>query len=141
MEAKKPIVVCITGGAGQIGYSLLPMIASGAVFGLDQPVELRIHGIFYFHDEPIDIPAKTEHMRGVAMELDDCKFPLLTCVKFSTTLEKSMKAIDWCVMLASMPLLPGEERRDLIKKNVTLLTNFGKAMNEVSKPTSKSFFF
>jgi len=45
MEAKKPIIVCLTGGAGQIGYSLLPMIASGAVFGPDQPVELRIHGM------------------------------------------------------------------------------------------------
>jgi len=70
------------------------------------------------------------------MELDDCKFPLMTCVKFSTHVEKSMAGADWIIMLASMPLLPGEERRDLLKKNVKLISETGLIINEVAKPTS-----
>ena len=127
MEKKGTLKVCLTGGAGQIGYSLLPMIASGIVFGSDQPVEIRIH----------DIPQKLEHMKGIVMELEDCRYPLLKVIKYGSDAKALMDSVDWCVMLASMPMLPGEERCDLIKKNVGLIRQFGEVLNAVAHAGTK----
>eukprot|EP01022_Parablepharisma_sp_SALTPOND_P016418 TRINITY_DN23_c0_g1_i1.p1 TRINITY_DN23_c0_g1~~TRINITY_DN23_c0_g1_i1.p1 ORF type:complete len:335 (-),score=36.32 TRINITY_DN23_c0_g1_i1:152-1156(-) len=127
MERKETVKICVTGAAGQIAYSLYPMIASGMVFGPEQPVEIRMH----------DIPSKMECMRGVSMELEDCRYPLLKSVKYGSEAREMMDSIDWCVMLASLPMLPGEERRDLIKKNTGLMKKYSEVLNVVGHSNTK----
>ena len=73
------------------------------------------------------------------MELDDCRFPLLKCVKFGSNAKELLKGVDYVIMLASLPMLQGEERRDLIKKNTALVRGFGEDLNLCIKPTSKLF--
>ena len=84
--SNKPLRVAVTGAAGQIGYALLPRIASGAMFGPDQPVILHM----------IEIPAEKamEALKGVAMELDDCAFPLLQGMVCTSDLEEGFAEVD-----------------------------------------------
>ena len=78
-----------------------------------------------------------DHMRGIAMELEDCRFPLLKAIKYGCDMKEMLNKVDWCVMLASMPMLPGEERRDLIKKNTKLIKAYADVLNEVAHSKSK----
>jgi len=124
---KTPLKICIIGGAGQISYSLVPMIAAGEVFGRSTPVKINIQ----------DIPQKMEYMRGTVMELEDCRYPLLEEIKYGTDAKELLDDIDWAIILASKPLGMGEARSALIKKNAELMLNYGTALNAVAKPTAK----
>ena len=115
---KTPITVSITGAAGQIGYALLFRIASGFVFGPDQPVNLRLIEI-----EP-GLPALT----GVMMELDDCAFPLLNEVVGTADLDEGFKDANWCLLVGSVPRKAGMERADLLGINGKIFTGQGQAI-------------
>jgi malate dehydrogenase len=119
---RKPIRVAVTGAAGQIGYALLPRIASGQMFGSQQPVILHL----------IEIPAEKPMaaLSGVAMELDDCAFPLLRDMLITSDLKQGFKDVDWALLVGSKPRGPGMERNDLIKENGPIFTGQGRAIND-----------
>jgi malate dehydrogenase len=115
---KTPITVSITGAAGQIGYALLFRIASGFVFGPDQPVNLRL----------IEIEPGLPALKGVMMELDDCAFPLLHEVVGTADLDEGFKGADWCLLVGSVPRKDGMERADLLGINGKIFTGQGQAI-------------
>lgn len=115
---KQPITVSITGAAGQIGYSLLFRIASGAVFGPDQPVNLRL----------IEIEPALPALKGVVMELDDCAFPLLREVTPTADLDEGFKDANWALLVGSVPRKAGMERGDLLGINGKIFTGQGQAI-------------
>ena len=125
---KDPITVSITGAAGQIGYALLFRIASGAVFGSDQPVTLRL----------IEIEAALPALNGVVMELDDCAFPLLKEVIPTADLAEGFKDADWALLVGSVPRKAGMERGDLLGINGKIFTGQGKAIAANAKPTCRT---
>ncbi len=120
--SKAPIRVAVTGAAGQIGYSLLPRIASGQMFGADQPVILQM----------IEIPVEKamEALKGVAMELEDCAFPLLKDMVLTSDPTEGFKDANWCLLVGSKPRGPGMERGDLIRENGPIFTGQGRAIND-----------
>ena len=120
--SKKPIHVAVTGAAGQIGYALLPRIASGQMFGPDQPVVLRM----------IEIPHEKAMaaLGGVAMELEDCAFPLLQDMVLTSDLNEGFKDANWALLVGAKPRGPGMERGDLIKENGPIFVGQGKAIND-----------
>ncbi|MGJ8634946.1 MAG: malate dehydrogenase [Luteolibacter sp.] len=115
---KAPITVSITGAAGQIGYALLFRIASGSVFGPDQPVNLRL----------IEIEPGMNALQGVIMELDDCAFPLLNDIVGTSDLNEGFKGANWALLVGSVPRGPGMERNDLLGINGKIFTGQGKAI-------------
>lgn len=115
---KTPITVSVTGAAGNIGYALLFRIASGAMFGPEQPVNLRL----------IEIEPGMKALQGVIMELDDCAFPLLNDVVATSDLEEGFKGANWALLVGSVPRGPGMERGDLLKVNGGIFTGQGKAI-------------
>lgn len=119
-----PIRVAVTGAAGQIGYSLLPRIAAGEMFGPDQPVILQLLEI------PVEGPQKA--MRGVAMELDDCAFPLLHGIELNDDPRKAFENANWCLLVGSKPRGPGMERADLLRDNGKIFIEQGTAIDEVA---------
>ena len=121
---KSPIRVAVTGAAGQIGYSLLPRIASGAMFGPDQPVILQLI------EAPIEKAMKA--LEGVAMELDDCAFPLLKGIVMTDDPRVGFKDANWCLLVGAKPRGPGMERADLLKDNGTIFISQGKIIDAVS---------
>ncbi|HTE05147.1 MAG TPA: malate dehydrogenase, partial [Planctomycetota bacterium] len=128
--SKSPIRVAVTGAAGQIGYALLPRIASGQMFGADQPVILQL----------IEIPAEKpmQALKGVAMELDDCAFPLLAGMVLTSDLKEGFKDVDWALLVGSKPRGPGMERNDLIKENGPIFTGQGKAISDHAQRTCRT---
>ena len=121
---KNPIRVAVTGAAGQIGYSLLPRIAAGEMFGADQPVILQLLEI------PVEAPQKA--MRGVAMELDDCAFPLLHGMVLADDPKVAFADANWCLLVGSKPRGPGMERADLLRDNGKIFVEQGTAIDEVA---------
>ena len=121
---KSPIRVAVTGAAGQIGYSLLPRIASGAMFGPDQPVILQLI------EAPIEKAMKA--LEGVAMELDDCAFPLLKGIVMTDDPRVGFKDANWCLLVGAKPRGPGMERADLLKDNGTIFISQGQIIDAVS---------
>ena len=115
---KKPLVVSITGAAGQIGYSLLPRIASGQVFGADQPVQLRL----------IEIEPGMKALAGVVMELNDCAFPLLESIEATSDLEVGFDGANWALLVGSVPRKAGMERKDLLGINGKIFIGQGQAI-------------
>ncbi len=115
---KIPITVSITGAAGQIGYALLFRIASGFVFGPDQPVNLRL----------IEIEPGLPALQGVMMELDDCAFPLLNEVIGTADLDEGFRDANWCLLVGSVPRKAGMERADLLGINGKIFTGQGQAI-------------
>ena len=124
MASRKPIRVAVTGAAGNIGYALLFRIASGAMFGPDQPVILQLLEI------PVEGPQKA--LKGVAMELEDCAFPLLTDMVLTGAAEVAFKDANWCLLVGSKPRGPGMERADLLKDNGKIFIAQGKAIDAVA---------
>ena len=122
--AKKPLRVAVTGAAGNIGYALLFRIASGAMFGPDQPVILQLLEI------PVEGPQKA--LKGVAMELEDCAFPLLTDMVLTGDADVAFKDANWCLLVGSKPRGPGMERADLLKDNGRIFIAQGKAIDAVA---------
>lgn len=120
----KPIRVAVTGAAGQICYSLLPRIAHGDLFGKDQPVILQL----------LEVPvAKVQDaLRGMAMEFDDCNFPLLHGIVLTDQAEVAFKDANWCLLIGSKPRGPGMERADLLKDNGRIFIGQGQAIDAVA---------
>jgi malate dehydrogenase len=121
---KTPIRVAVTGAAGQIGYSLLFRIASGAMFGPDQPVSLQLI------EAPIEKVMKA--LEGVAMELDDCAFPLLKGILMTDDAKVGFKDANWCLLVGAKPRGPGMERADLLKDNGRIFITQGQIIDAVA---------
>ena len=121
---KNPIRVAITGAAGQIGYSLLFRIASGAMFGADQPVILHL----------IEIEPALPALNGVVMELDDCAFPLLHGVVPTADLNVGFKDVNWALLVGSVPRKAGMERGDLLNINGKIFIGQGQAIEKNAAP-------
>ncbi len=115
---KSPITVAVTGAAGQIGYSLLPRIASGSMFGHDQPVALRL----------IEIPGALKPLEGVVMELHDCAFPLLHSITPTADLDEGFKGVNWALLVGSVPRKAGMERKELLGINGKIFVSQGQAI-------------
>jgi len=118
MAAKNPIHVTVTGAAGQIGYALLFRIASGALFGPDQPVVLRL----------LEIEPGMKALEGVVMELDDCAFPLLADIETTTDLNVAFDGTSWALLVGSIPRKAGMERGDLLTVNGGIFGPQGQAI-------------
>jgi malate dehydrogenase len=119
---KQPVRVTVTGAAGQIGYALLFRIASGAMLGDDQPVILQL----------LDITPSMDALKGVAMELDDCAFPLLADIICTDDPMVGFKDSDYALLVGARPRGPGMERKDLLEANAAIFSTQGKAINEVA---------
>lgn len=126
---KKAIKVAVTGGAGQIGYALLFRIASGQAFGADQPVELQL----------LEIPQGLNALKGVAMELEDCAFPLLKNIVMTDDPAVAMKDINYAALVGSVPRKQGMERSDLLKINGAIFKTQGQAINDHAADDVKIF--
>jgi malate dehydrogenase len=116
---KDPVRVAVTGAAGQIGYSLLFRIASGAMLGPDQPVILQM----------LEITPALPALKGVVMELDDCAFPLLAGTTVSDTPEEAFEGINYALLVGSRPRSAGMERADLLEANGGIFGPQGKALS------------
>ena len=124
---KAPIVVAVSGAAGQISNHLLFKIASGEVYGQDQPMILRLLGS----------ERSKEALEGVAMELEDSLFPLLREVDIGIDPMLVFQDADWALLIGAKPRGPGMERSDLLEMNGQIFVEQGKALNEVAKPSCK----
>lgn len=119
---KAPVRVAITGAAGQISYSLLFRIAAGEMLGTDQPIILQM----------LEITPALDALKGVAMELDDCAFPLLAGMVTTDDAEVAFKDADYALLVGARPRGPGMERKDLLEANAAIFSAQGKAMNAVA---------
>jgi malate dehydrogenase len=114
-----PVKVTVTGAAGQIGYSIVFRIASGQLLGPDQPVDLRL----------LEIPQAMGALEGVAMELVDCAFPLLTGLDLHDSAEDAFDGVNVALLVGSRPRTKGMERAELLSENGKIFTGQGKALN------------
>jgi len=119
-----PLRVAVTGAAGQIGYSLLFRIASGAMFGPNQPVILHL----------IEIEPALPALAGVAMELDDCAFPLLKGMVPTASLDEGFRGVHWALLVGSVPRKAGMERKDLLGINGKIFVGQGEAIQKNAAP-------
>lgn len=117
---KAPVRVTVTGAAGQISYSLLFRIASGEMLGKDQPVILQM----------LEITPALEALKGVAMEIEDCAFPLVQGLVLSDDPAVAFKDADYCLLVGARPRGPGMERKDLLEANAKIFSVQGKAIND-----------
>jgi len=115
-----PLRIAVTGAAGQIGYSLLFRIASGAMFGPNQAVILHL----------IEIEPALPALHGVVMELDDCAFPLLKGVVPTGNLEEGFRGVNWALLVGSIPRKQGMERKDLLGINGKIFIGQGQAIQK-----------
>ncbi|BFM07169.1 malate dehydrogenase [Halioxenophilus aromaticivorans] len=117
---KAPVRVAVTGAAGQISYSLLFRIAAGEMLGADQPVILQM----------LEITPALGALKGVAMELDDCAFPLLAGMVCTDDANVAFKDADYALLVGARPRGPGMERKDLLEANAAIFSAQGKAIND-----------
>ena len=117
---KEPVRVAITGGAGQISYSLIFRIAAGDMLGPDQPVILQL----------LEIPPAMDALNGVMMEVNDCAFPLVKDIIGTDKPEEAFKDADICLLVGAKPRGKGMERADLLKANADIFSVQGKAIND-----------
>lgn len=117
-----PVKVAVTGAAGQIGYSLLFRIASGALFGADTPVQLRL----------LEITPALTALEGVVMELEDCAFPALDSVDIGDDPERIFEGANLALLVGARPRSDGMERSDLLEANGAIFTAQGRALNAVA---------
>src|SRR6266702_4108434 len=115
-----PTRVAVTGAAGQIGYSLLFRIASGAMFGPDQAIILHL----------IEIEPALPALNGVVLELDDCAFPLLKGVVPTANLDEGFRGVNWALLVGSVPRKQGMERKDLLGINGRIFIGQGQAIQK-----------
>ena len=118
--AKPPKKVVVTGGAGQIAYSILFRIASGELLGSDQAVDLRI----------LEVPEALEAAKGVFLELQDCAYPLLSNVHVTSEAQEAFEDAHLAILIGAKPRGPGMERKDLLKENAKIFVEQGRAINE-----------
>ena len=121
---RSPIRVAVTGAAGQIGYSLVFRIASGEMFGADQPIALHL----------IEIPAALGALGGVVMELHDCAFPLLQAIVPTADLDEGFRDINWALLVGSVPRKADMERKDLLGINGKIFVGQGQAIERSAAP-------
>ena len=119
---KAPVRVAVTGAAGQISYSLLFRIASGDMLGKDQPVILQL----------LEITPALEALKGVAMELEDCAFPLVAGIVQTDDAKVAFKDADYALLVGARPRGPGMERKDLLEANAAIFSAQGQAINETA---------
>lgn len=119
---KSPITVAVTGGAGQVAYSLLFRVASGELFGEDQSVNLIIK----------EIPQFVGTLEGVKMELEDCAFATLGTVTLTDSDDEAFKGASWALLVGATPRGPGMERKDLLTMNATSFRDQGTAINKTA---------
>src|SRR5678815_2103798 len=115
-----PIKIAVTGAAGQIGYSLVFRIASGAIFGPEQPIALSL----------IEIPNALGALEGVVMELHDCAFPLLKSITPTADLDEGFRDVNWALLVGSVPRKAGMERKDLLGINGKIFIGQGQAIEK-----------
>jgi len=115
-----PIKIAVTGAAGQIGYSLVFRIASGAMFGPEQPIALSL----------IEIPNALGALEGVVMELHDCAFPLLKSITPTADLDEGFRDVNWALLVGSVPRKAGMERKDLLGINGKIFIGQGQAIEK-----------
>lgn len=121
--------IAVTGGAGQIAYSLLFRIASGEMFGQDQPIALHI----------LELPEAMSALEGVKMELEDGAFPLLKEIYIGSDAKEIFNQVNIALLIGSKPREQGMERGDLLQENGKIFIAQGKALNEVADPDVKVF--
>ena len=119
---KSPVRVTVTGAAGQISYALLFRIAAGEMLGPDQPVVLQL----------LEIPPAMKALKGVAMELDDCAFPLVSEIICTDDAEKAFNDSSYALLIGARPRGAGMERKDLLEANAEIFSVQGKAINTVA---------
>ncbi len=119
---KQQVNVAITGAAGQIGYALAFRVASGQMFGADQPVNLHL----------LEIPQALPGLQGVVMELDDCAFPTLNKVVATDDAKVAFRDCHAAMLVGARPRGPGMERKDLLLANAQIFSAQGKALNAVA---------
>src|SRR5262249_20849286 len=112
-----PIRIAVTGAGGQIGYALIFRIASGGLFGPDQPVALQL----------LEITPALPSLKGILMELEDCAFPLLAEVQATDQAEHAFEKADWVILVGGLPRKDGMSRGDLIRANGPIFTGQGRA--------------
>lgn len=117
---RRPVRIAVTGAAGSIANNLLFKIASGEMMGKDQPVILQL----------IEVPQAMEALRGIAMELEDCAYPLLHTITLHDNVEDGFKGAHHALLIGSRPRGPGMERRDLLEINAEIFTRQGRALND-----------
>jgi malate dehydrogenase len=117
-----PVKIAVTGAAGQIGYSLLFRLASGALLGPDTPVQLRL----------LEITPALKALEGVVMELDDCAFPTLAGVEIGDDANAIFDGANLALLVGARPRTKGMERGDLLEANGAIFTAQGKALNDVA---------
>ena len=117
---RRPVRIAVTGAAGAISYSLLFKIASGEMMGKDQPVILQL----------IELPGAMDSLRGVAMELEDCAYPLLHTITLHDNVEDGFKSAHYALLVGARPRGPGMERSDLLEVNAEIFARQGKALND-----------
>jgi malate dehydrogenase len=116
---KKRIKVAVTGAAGQIGYALIFRMASGQMFGPDTELELQL----------LELEQALGALGGVAMELEDCAFPLLKNVRYGSDAGEAMRDVNWAILVGAVPRKAGMERSDLLRVNGAIFTEQGRALN------------
>src|SRR6266704_629385 len=116
--AERPVQVAVTGAAGHIGYAIVFRIASGQLLGPDQPIVLRM----------LEIEPAMKALEGVAMELDDCAFPLLHDMELTSKAEEAFDGVSWALLVGSVPRKAGMERGDLLSVNGGIFGPQGKAI-------------
>ncbi len=117
---KDPVRIAITGGAGQISYSLIFRIAAGDMLGPDQPVILQL----------LEIPQAMDALNGVVMEVNDCAFPLVQDIVATDDPNIAFKDADFALLVGARPRGPGMERKDLLEANAAIFSVQGKALND-----------
>jgi len=119
---KSPIRVAITGAAGQLAYSLIFRVASGEVFGADQPLHLSL----------LEIPPAMNALKGVGMELEDCAYPLLKSLSLTDKADEAFNGINWGLLVGSKPRGKGMERKDLLLDNGKIFVEQGRALQKAA---------
>jgi malate dehydrogenase len=127
VDSQRTLRVVVTGAAGQIGYALLPMIASGQMFGPNRKVILHL----------LEIPQAEKALKGVVMELEDGAFELLEGVVATSDPKVGFKDVDVAVLVGAFPRKPGMERKDLLSQNGKIFKAQGQALNEFASRNVK----
>jgi malate dehydrogenase len=120
---KDPVRVAVTGAAGQIAYNLIFSIASGEMLGRDTPVVLKL----------LEITPAMQALEGVAMEIDDCAFPLLKELVLTDKPETAFEGVNWALLVGAKPRGKGQERKDLIRENGPIFVGQGKALRRAAQ--------
>ena len=124
---KKPVIVTVTGAAGNIAYSLLWMIGQGKLLGDDQPIELRL----------LDIAAMEKSVQGVIMELADSAFPVVTKLLGTSDYKTAFEGVEVALLVGAKPRGPGMQRKDLLSANGAIFAGQGKALNQYASRSVK----